>query len=163
MASHPEPEEPLAAELRADDALERAAPWDVMVKRGLRKRCPRCGGGHLFRSWVRMRERCPRCGFKFEREPGFFLGAYFVNFAVTEGLLFIVVTAFIIIKNANADASVVPPLIAGGAFAVLAPVICYPFARTLWSAIDLAMTPLELEEIVAARDHLDQKDGKEAA
>ncbi|MEJ7583648.1 MAG: hypothetical protein WKF43_06040 [Acidimicrobiales bacterium] len=28
-------------------------------------------------------------------------------------------------------------------------------ARTIWSAIDLAMTPLELDEIVAARDHLE--------
>ena len=34
-----------------------------------------------------MAERCPRCGMRFEREEGFFLGAYVVNFAVTEGLL----------------------------------------------------------------------------
>ena len=46
------------------------------------KHCPRCGGGHLFDGWFRMKERCPTCGVRFEREPGFFVGAYFINFAV---------------------------------------------------------------------------------
>ncbi len=99
-----------------------------------------------------MAERCPTCGFRFEREPGFFIGAYFVNFAITEGLLFVVVMAFLFVKNANNDASVVWPLVVGGVFAVVAPLVFYPWSRTIWSAIDLAMTPLELDEIVAAQD-----------
>ncbi len=149
------PEEPiLPDELDPDAAAEAPATWDVMLKRGLRKRCPRCGGGHLFRSWVRMKERCPHCGFKFEREPGFFIGAYFVNFAVTEGLLFITVILFVAVKNNNPDAGLILPLVIAAVIAVVAPIAGYPFARTIWSAIDLAMTPLELDEILAARDHL---------
>ena len=36
-----------------------------------------------------MVDRCPGCGMRFSREEGFFIGALFVNFAVTEGLLFV--------------------------------------------------------------------------
>jgi hypothetical protein len=101
-----------------------------------------------------MCDRCPTCGFKFEREPGFFVGAYFINFAITEGFLFVVVIGFLFAKNANSDASVVPPLIIGAVFAIVAPMVFYPYSRTIWSAIDLAMSPLELEEIVAAQDQV---------
>lgn len=124
----------------------------VLLKRGLLKRCPRCGAGRLYQRWFRMVERCPACGLRFEREPGFFIGAYFINFAITEGLLFAVVMVFLFVKDANNDASVVWPLVAGGLFAVFAPLLFYPWSRTIWSAIDLAMTPLELNEIVAAHD-----------
>jgi uncharacterized protein (DUF983 family) len=139
-------------DLTPADVLGGKPSVGVLVKRGLRKRCPRCGGGGLYRTWFRMAERCPTCGFRFEREPGFFIGAYFVNFAITEGFLFLVVMAFLFVKNANNEASVVWPLAVGGVFAVVAPLVFYPWSRTIWSAIDLAMTPLELDEIIAAQD-----------
>ena len=110
------------------------------------------GGGGLYRTWFRMVERCPTCGFLFEREPGFFIGAYFVNLAITEGLLFAVVIGFLFAKNADNDVGVFWPLVIGGLFAVVTPLVFYPWSRTIWSAIDLAMTPLELDEIVAAQD-----------
>jgi len=140
-----------------DDVLGPPRTWEVMLKRGIRKHCPRCGAGKLYESWFRMKRRCPRCGFMFEREPGFFVGAYFINFAFTEGLLFVVVMSFVFVLANNAGASIVPPLVVGGILALLAPLVFYPYSRTIWSAIDLAMTPLELDEIVAARDHLDQQ------
>jgi len=142
-------------ELTTDDVIGGKPTVGVLLKRGLRKRCPRCGGGGLYRGWFRMVERCPTCGFRFEREPGFFIGAYFVNFAVTEGFLFVVVMVFLFVKAANNDAGVVWPLAVGGAFAIVAPLVFYPWSRTIWSAIDLAMTPLELDEIVAAHDAVD--------
>ncbi len=142
----------MARDVTPADVIGGKPTVGVLVKRGLRKRCPRCGGGGLYRTWFQMLERCPHCGFLFEREPGFFIGAYFVNFAITEGLLFVVVMAFLFVKNANNSASVVWPLVIGGVFAVVAPLVFYPWSRTIWSAIDLAMTPLELDEIVAAQD-----------
>jgi len=99
-----------------------------------------------------MFPHCSHCGFRFEREPGFFIGAYFVNLAITEGLLFAVVIGFLFAKNADNDVGVFWPLVIGGLFAVVTPLIFYPWSRTIWSAIDLAMTPLELDEIVAAQD-----------
>lgn len=125
-----------------------------MLRRGFLKRCPRCGGRHVYRTWFRMHERCPTCGMAFEREEGFFVGAYLINFAIIEIALFVVIMAFIAVLSQNSDANVVPPLVIGGLLALVLPLVTYPWSRTIWSAIVLSMHPLELEEIVAARDHL---------
>jgi uncharacterized protein (DUF983 family) len=37
--------------------------------RGLKKRCPHCGVGHLFSGWTHL-ERCAACGLVYERNPG---------------------------------------------------------------------------------------------
>jgi|SRR5579862_3738375 len=34
------------------------------VMRGFRQRCPQCGRGALFRSYLKLRERCASCGEK---------------------------------------------------------------------------------------------------
>lgn len=99
-----------------------------------------------------MADRCPGCGYRFEREPGFFVGAYFVNFAVTEGVLAVVMVVFLFVRSAGSGASLVPWLLGGLVVAVVAPVIFYPFSRTIWSAIDLAMAPMELDEIADAAE-----------
>jgi uncharacterized protein (DUF983 family) len=54
----------------------------------LKQRCPNCGQGKVFVGSVRMNELCPVCQLKFEREPGYFLGAmYFSYFLMTAVLL----------------------------------------------------------------------------
>jgi uncharacterized protein (DUF983 family) len=50
--------------------------------------CPRCREGAIFRlpvwrGYLAMHERCPVCGLRFEREPGYFLGALYVSYAVS--------------------------------------------------------------------------------
>jgi uncharacterized protein (DUF983 family) len=40
------------------------------IARGVRKRCPHCGEGHLFARGWRHLERCSRCGLVYERNPG---------------------------------------------------------------------------------------------
>ncbi len=118
-----------------------------MLARGLLKHCPLCGGGHLFVGWFRMRERCPRCGYLFEREEGFFLGAYVINLAITQGLvLLLAVVPLIVLLDARPDQSVVP-IVVGGLAAVLAgPLLFYPFSKTIWTAIDLILRPIEARE-----------------
>ena len=103
-----------------------------------------------------MHERCPTCGMKFEREEGYFVGAYLINFAITEGLLFIAVMGFVLVV-ANTEGTgpgLTLPVTIGLTVAIIAPILFYPFARTIWSAIDLSMRPLELDEIVSAQEHL---------
>ncbi|MGH9188845.1 MAG: DUF983 domain-containing protein [Acidimicrobiales bacterium] len=118
-----------------------------MLWRGLRRRCPLCGSGGLFTGWFRMRERCPGCGYRFEREEGFFLGAYVVNLAVTEGLLLAVgVVPLIVLLARDPDAGVAGVVAGGLVAALLAPLIFYPFSKTLWTAIDLIMRPSETTE-----------------
>ncbi|HEX2042395.1 MAG TPA: DUF983 domain-containing protein [Acidimicrobiales bacterium] len=118
-----------------------------MLVRGLTKRCPLCGSGRLFSGWFRMKERCPGCGHRFEREEGWFLGAYVVNLGIAEGLLLLVgIVPCIVFLAANPEASLVPFLVVGVVAAVAAPLVFYPFSRTTWAAIDLWMRPLDAPE-----------------
>ena len=49
-------------------------------------------------------------------------------------------------------------LIAGVVIGLVAPVFCYPYSRTVWSAIDIGMTPLEPHEIAEADEALARGD-----
>jgi uncharacterized protein (DUF983 family) len=112
-----------------------------MLWRGARKKCPVCGAGRLYTRWLRMAERCPRCGFKFEREEGFFLGAFVVNVAVTEFAMLVAIVLGVALTLP--DPPVLLLSVLGVVSAVLVPVLSYPFSKTVWSALDLAMHPLE--------------------
>ena len=60
----------------------------------LKAKCPRCREGDMFQfplfnisKFSRMHKTCPHCGQKFEVEPGFFIGAMYVSYAMSVGLL----------------------------------------------------------------------------
>lgn len=118
-----------------------------MLLRGAAKRCPACGGGRLFTGWFRMADRCPTCAYRFEREEGFFLGAYVINLVIAQGLVILLaVVPAIVLFNANPDASL-KPIVAGGVLgAVVAPFFFYPWSKTLWVAVELIMRPLHAPE-----------------
>lgn len=118
-----------------------------MLRRGLRRRCPRCGERGVFASWFTMVDACPGCGLRFEREHDFFLGGYVINLAVTEGLLLIGLFVFILVAvSGDADVPVVPVLVVAAVLAVGGPLLFFPFSRTIWAAIDLAMRPVPVED-----------------
>ncbi|MFP5319601.1 MAG: DUF983 domain-containing protein [Acidimicrobiia bacterium] len=118
-----------------------------MLWRGLTKRCARCGSGNLYDGWFKMKERCPRCGYRFEREEGFFLGAYVVNLAVAEALLVALCIAPLIWLLATRPDQALWPFVVGGLVAaVLAPIAFYPFSRTIWVAFELILRPAEAAE-----------------
>jgi uncharacterized protein (DUF983 family) len=119
----------------------------TLLRRGLRLRCPVCGQGRIFTRWVRMAERCPRCQFRFCREPGEWLGSWFLNICVAQLLLVVVLVAGVAIGYPRP--SVVGLGVAALVVTVGFPILFFPFSRTLWVAIDLAMRPLELDEGVA--------------
>ncbi len=122
-----------------------------MIIRGLARRCARCGGGHLFRSWFHLRERCPSCGMRFEREEGFWLGGYVINFATGEGALLVLLAALIGFEASGAHVSAWPFVAVGLLIAIGGPALTFPFSRTIWSAIDLVMRPLVPSEVVEAQ------------
>jgi hypothetical protein len=93
-----------------------------------------------------MVDRCPGCGYRFEREEGFQLGGYVINFGVTEGLVCLVVAGYILAAANNPDVSLWPVAVAGLIAAVVTPIVFFPFSRTIWAAIDLALTPLDVIE-----------------
>ncbi len=95
-----------------------------------------------------MKPTCPRCGLRFEREEGFFLGAFVVNFGVMLLSLAVFITVGVAVTLPDP-----PPgklALAGAVVGVIIPVFFYPMSRTFWSAIDLVMKPLEQAEIDAA-------------
>ncbi len=81
-----------------------------------------------------------------ERESDFFLGGYVINLAVTEGLLALALMIYVLRIAADPGTSLVPVLVAGVIISVVLPVVFFPFSRTIWMAIDLAMRPVPRDE-----------------
>jgi uncharacterized protein (DUF983 family) len=108
----------------------------LMLWRGFRRKCARCGEGKLFHGWFRMVETCPHCNLRFEREPGYWVGAVAINTAVI-GFLFAVV--LIVFSAATVpDIPWVTLLIIELPVVALGPVFFYPFSKTIWVAVDRA-------------------------
>jgi len=85
--------------------------------------------------------------------PGFFVGALFVNFAVTEVLLFLWIAGTFLLALPHPHLT--PLLLVGaGAISVVVPIVGYPFSKTTWAAIHLAMEPLDPAEEADAAAHL---------
>jgi uncharacterized protein (DUF983 family) len=114
-----------------------------MVLRGLVRHCPNCGSGRVFRRWFTMRQQCPRCGITFEREEGFFLGAYVINF----GLVLTLLGAWILIGviATQPDPPLTALVIGGMVMCAAVALAFYPSSKTVWAAIDLIMTPVDRE------------------
>ncbi len=117
-----------------------------MLLRGAARRCPRCGSGAIFASWFRLEQHCPGCRLRLERENDFFLGGYVINLAVTEGLLALALMVYVLRITADPGTSLVPVLVVGGLISVVLPVLFFPFSRTIWMAIDLAMRPVPMSD-----------------
>ncbi|CAA9530820.1 MAG: hypothetical protein AVDCRST_MAG73-933 [uncultured Thermomicrobiales bacterium] len=120
----------------ADLPVERRRPR-VLFGRALLRRCPHCGAKGIFTNWMALQERCPRCGLQFEREEGYFLGAYAINLIVAEFLGFGIVVLLLI----RGDLSVLQMQILAVVLAVGLPFLFFPYSRTLWMAIDLIVHP----------------------
>lgn len=116
-----------------------------MFGRGLTKRCPVCGHGRLFKRWVNMVEDCPRCRLHFERIEGHWIGAVAMNTVVSFGLLLVTIVVGLVLSLPDPKAA--PLLIAALGVALVTPIAFYPFSKTLWTAIDVSMRPLEPGEV----------------
>ena len=107
----------------------------------LRRRCPKCRLGPLFTSSIflfpRMHERCPVCALRFEREPGYFLGAMYISYGL--GLLTIALLSLGVwaVTSWSLTRSIVWGMILFVPFAV--PLTF--FARVLWIYLDRAVDP----------------------
>jgi uncharacterized protein (DUF983 family) len=107
-------------------------PLETLIGRALKLRCPRCGGGRLFRGWFSMPERCEFCSLKFERAPGYFLGSAYINYGITAVLLMI--AYFALHFGLGLTNRQLTPYLVG--FCVLFPLATFRYARALWLAMD---------------------------
>ena len=84
-----------------------------------------------------MNDRCPRCGLRFNREPGYFLGAMYISYALALavicgfGAVLWVVTRWRVDKVA---------LWAVVLFLPLAPMLTF-LSRVLWIYLDQGLDP----------------------
>ncbi len=107
-------------------------PFPAPLLSALRLRCPRCGRGRLFSGWFRMHSRCGTCGLDFRREPGFYLGSIYLNYAATAlstGALFGVLVLALEWSPERALATCL-------AVAVILPLLLFRWARSCLLAID---------------------------
>ncbi len=122
------------------------SPWKLLG-RALLLRCPNCGGRGLFTGFFNVKERCPHCGILLERgESDYFIGAYTLNLIAVEVLLALVFLVVVVATWPN------PPWNAlqygGVVLSVLGAVLCYPFAKTTWLAVDLMFRPPHREDFI---------------
>jgi uncharacterized protein (DUF983 family) len=119
----------------------------TMLRRGFTRRCPVCGQGHLFRHWLSMVASCPRCGLRFARSPGQWLGSWFLNIVLAQ----VAVVGVLIggVATTWPDPPMVPITVLVVVVALGVPLAFFPFSRTIWTAIDLAMRPLDFDDGVS--------------
>ena len=119
--------------------------------RGVRLRCPNCGGGGILDGWFKLQHRCPTCELVLDRgESDYFLGAYLVNLVAVELILTAIMVAIGI-----ATAPDVPWTLltwGGVAFALVAATGCYPLTKVLWLAFDVILRPVTAEELALGRE-----------
>ena len=107
--------------------------WELVdvFWRGYRLRCPCCGHGRLFKSFVTMRECCAACDERFEREPGQWFGAVYVNLGLTLGLAaigYLGLQTFTFITP-DEQLAIWTPIAATGPF------LFYRLSRGLWTSV----------------------------
>jgi uncharacterized protein (DUF983 family) len=117
-----------------------------LVVRGLLRRCPLCGTGGQFRTFFEKHDRCPRCHFPLKREEGHWIGALGMNTVVTFGSLAVTLAVSVAIMWDERRA--LPLFVACFSVAALVPILFFGSSQTLWSAIDLAMRPVEPDDDV---------------
>jgi uncharacterized protein (DUF983 family) len=113
----------------------------LLLRRGLRQRCPVCGRGKIFKGWIKTYERCSSCGFAFEREPGYYTGAIAVNLVVSE--LLITVIGVPLAASQNVSLTVLIAL--GCTLPLLLPLLFYRPTKSLWMSFDHFIRPASSE------------------
>ena len=91
-----------------------------------------------------MVKTCPSCGLVFERDEGSRLGSAMVNYAVVGAALVAYIVVGFVLTMPD------PPIgrLVAGAIVVVLVVSCafFPFAKTVWSAIDLVLHGFRLDD-----------------
>jgi uncharacterized protein (DUF983 family) len=108
----------------------------LQLRRAARLRCPACGKGKPFQG-LKMRHHCEVCGFRFEREPGYFMGSIYFNYGATAGIEIVGYFALEWLFGLGLGTQIPIWLTFAAAF----PVWFHRYARSLWMAIDLSVSP----------------------
>jgi ABC-2 type transport system ATP-binding protein len=100
----------------------------------------------MFHGLFKMSPRCLACHLQFEREQGYFLGAIYINYAVT--VLCMLVGFFAL--DYLVHPSLTYQIVLWSSFGVVFPIIFYRYSKSLWLALDSLFSPVE-EDVVEMR------------
>jgi uncharacterized protein (DUF983 family) len=107
--------------------------WSV-----LHLRCPRCHHGHVYKGVFATNIKCPVCDMRFEREPGYFIGAMYISYALASVVLGGLLAALYAIFPAWHDITIFA--LGCVAFLPFVPII-YRYSRVVWMTMDRAFDP----------------------
>ena len=103
----------------------------------LRNECPSCNKGKVFADksfffsigFPKMHEHCSHCHFKYEKEPGYFFGAMFVNYPLTVGQGIITYLIASLFFEETFDLRIIPII---GAVIILMSCFNIRLSRMIW-------------------------------
>ncbi len=126
---------PSSHEIRPAEETSPAPPrptLETLVGRGLRLTCPRCGEGPLYRTYTRMHEKCPQCQFVYNRAPGYYLGATYINYGITA----LSMTAMFLTCRLVFEFPIKEIIWPAFAYSLILPMLLFKHARAMWLALD---------------------------
>ena len=118
-----------------------------MLRRGARGCCPVCGSRSAVRLLVRIDPVCPRCGLVFRRDESQGMGSAFLNVCVTQTAVVFVLLGALVATYPHVNVIMLVGM--GISVALVLPLLFFAPSRMLWTAIDLAMRPLDFDDGVA--------------
>jgi uncharacterized protein (DUF983 family) len=111
-------------------------PLRTLVARVVRLRCPRCGESPLFAGPFTMHEDCAACGLRYEQEPGYFVGAIYLNYAATVAIAL----GTVLVADWTIGLTLRCQLALGIALVTLVPLVFFRYARSLWLGLNHLLT-----------------------
>jgi hypothetical protein len=91
----------------------------------------------LWRTYLATNERCPECNLKFEREPGYFLGAMYFSYMLSIPPVLVLVLLLWWLTAWRFDVVLVAAFVA---YLPLVPLVTR-FARVVWLHVDRHFDP----------------------
>ncbi len=80
---------------------------------------------------------CPVCRLRLEREPGYFVGAIYINYAVT---VFVALTGSFVLESWF-GVSVTMQLAVWLPFVVIFPIVFFRYSKSLWLSFEYFVNP----------------------
>jgi uncharacterized protein (DUF983 family) len=112
----------------------------LTLRRALARRCPYCGRSGIYHGYLALREVCPSCGTRFEREEGYFLGAYALNLIVAE-IIGLTLAILLLFRTDLRHLDLIWQEVIAVAIVVALPILFFPYSRAIWIAMDLTFHP----------------------
>ena len=101
-----------------------------------------------------MEKTCPTCHLILDRnEPDYFLGSYVINFVTAEFTIAAGALAAILLTWPDVPWTTLKWSLIG--LMIPGPIVFYPFAKTLWLAIDLTLRPPTWADLSGHGENLD--------